>query len=608
MLKPKAGNHYWTDMLKKFVKKYFYYFAYFYRHLRYRLFLAFGLSMLVAFFDGLGLTLFLPLLQMLDGGESSAEGLGQLAFVVEGLEGVGIPISIVSVLLVMVGFFCLKGLVKFWEGAYRTYLRRYYVKRLRYLTINNLSRYSYKSFVLSDSGRIQNTVSGEMERVVQGFTNYLNFLQAAAMVGVYVVLALSVNAQFTALVVMGGLLTNVIYSNIFSRTKRLSKILTGNNHAFQGLLIQKVAFFKYLLATGSMDRFANRLKRLITKIENSHRKIGLLNAFINAIREPMIIIIVVGVILIEIQILGGNLGAIILSLMFFYRALTYLMSGQSYWNSLMNYHGSMDNLTEFLQELEKGRDQQGNSRFQRFTEKMEFQQVSFGYWDKPILKKISLELPKNTTLALVGESGSGKTSLMNLMAGLALPDRGQLLIDGMDMAELDRRSFQRRIGYITQEPVIFNDTVFNNVTFWDVDNTDNRARCIEALKKAAVWNFVKALPQKEDSKLGNNGIMVSGGQKQRISIARELYKEVDFLLMDEATSALDSETEQVIQENIEALKGQYTIVIIAHRLSTVRNVDQILVLKEGEIVQKGSFAELISGSSVFQKMVEMQEF
>ncbi|WP_114750069.1 ABC transporter ATP-binding protein [Pleomorphovibrio marinus] len=595
-------------MLKKFVKKYFYYFTYFYRYLRYRLLAAFALSMLVAFFDGLGLTLFLPLLQMLDGGESSGEGLGYLAFVITGLEGMGISITIVSVLLVMVVFFCLKGLVKFWEGAYRTSLRRYYVKRLRYLTVNNLGRYSYKSFVLSDSGRIQNTVSGEMERVVNGFVNYLNFLQAAAMVGVYVVLALSVNAQFTALVVLGGVLTNFIYTSIYGKTKHQSKLLTGNNHAFQGLLIQKVAFFKYLLATGSMDRFGDRLKSLITKIENSHRKIGLLNSFINAIREPMIIVIVVGVILIEIQVLGGNLGAIILSLMFFYRALSYLMSGQSFWNALMNYHGSMDNLTEFLRDLEKGREQQGNSQFQCFTEKMEFQQVSFGYWDKPILKEISLELPKNTTLALVGESGSGKTSLMNLMAGLALPDSGRLLIDGVDMAELDRRSFQRRIGYITQEPVIFNDTVFNNVTFWDVDSAANRERCKQAMQKAAVWNFVETLPQKEDSPLGTNGIMVSGGQKQRISIARELYKEVDFLLMDEATSALDSETEQIIQENIDALRGQYTIVIIAHRLSTVRNVDQILVLKEGEIVQKGNFAELISSSSVFQRMVEMQEF
>ncbi len=595
-------------MLKKFIKKYFYYFTYFYRHLRYRLFVAFGLSMLVAFFDGLGLTLFLPLLQTLDGGHSSGEGLGQLAFVVDGLEAMGISLNVVSILLVMLIFFGIKGVIKFIEGAYRTFLRRYFIKRLRYMTVESLGNFSYKSFVLSDSGRIQNTVSGEMDRVVNGFLNYLNFLQAIAMVGIYVLLALSVNVQFTVLVVVGGLLTNFIYSGLFSKTKQQSRLLTGSNHAFQGLLIQKVAFFKYLLATGSMEKFSRRLKELIDKIENSHRKIGLIGSFISAVREPLIIFIVVGVILIEIQFLGGSLGAIILSLMFFYRALTFLMSGQTFWNTLMNYHGSMDNLTEFLLELNKGRDRQGQVPFRGFEDKMEFKQLSFGYWDKPILKEISFELTKNTTLALVGESGSGKTSLMNLMAGLALPNAGELLVDGKPMSKLDRVSFQRRIGYITQEPVIFDDTIFNNVTFWDDDTPPNREKCRKALEKAAVWNFVGTLPQKEDSKLGNNGIMVSGGQKQRISIARELYKEVDFLLMDEATSALDSETEQVIQENIDALRGQYTIVIIAHRLSTVRNVDQILLLKDGEIVQKGSFPELMSESSAFKRMVEMQEF
>ena len=191
---------------------------------------------------------------------------------------------------------------------------------------------------------------------------------------------------------------------------------------------------------------------------------------------------------------------------------------------------------------------------------MVFETVGFNYGKKQVLKDISFALHANKTLALVGESGSGKTSLMNLMAGLALPDEGEIYIDGQSFHQLDRRSFQRRIGYITQEPVIFSDTIFNNVTFWDQPSPANKERFYEALRKAAVYDFVMGLEQQEESPLGSNGIMVSGGQKQRISIARELYKDVDILLMDEATSALDSETEKAIQENIEALKGKYTIV------------------------------------------------
>lgn len=204
-------------------------------------------------------------------------------------------------------------------------------------------------------------------------------------------------------------------------------------------------------------------------------------------------------------------------------------------------------------------------------------------------------------MAIVGESGSGKTTLMNLISGLLLPKKGKITFDGISLVELNRKSLQSRIGYITQEPVIFNDTVFNNVSFWDEDTPENRIKCREALRKAAVLDFIDSLKNKEDESLGNNGILVSGGQKQRIAIARELYKEVDFLLMDEATSALDTEAEKIIQKNIDDLKGQITIIIIAHRLSTVRNADNILLLKDGIIEQQGSFKELVIKSPRFKK-------
>ena len=197
---------------------------------------------------------------------------------------------------------------------------------------------------------------------------------------------------------------------------------------------------------------------------------------------------------------------------------------------------------------------------------------------------------------------------MNLISGLLLPMNGDITIDGVSISDLYRESLQSRIGYITQEPVIFNDSVFNNVTFWDKDTPENRRKCREALRKASILEFIDQLENKEDESLGNNGIVVSGGQKQRISIARELYKEVDFLLMDEATSALDSEAEKIIQKNIDALKGKLTIIIVAHRLSTVRNADNILLLKGGQIQKQGTFEELATNSKKKKKMISLQEF
>ena len=225
-----------------------------------------------------------------------------------------------------------------------------------------------------------------------------------------------------------------------------------------------------------------------------------------------------------------------------------------------------------------------------------------------ILKDINLNIEPLKTLALVGGSGSGKTTMVNLIIGLLDPTEGSITVNSKDRSVIDRSTYRRRFGYITQEAVIFSDDIFNNVTFWDEKTPENMERFAEATRMANIDSFVESLPEKENTKLGDNGMLVSGGQKQRISIARELYKDVDVLILDEATSALDSETERSIQENIDNLRGKYTIIIVAHRLSTVKKADKILVLNAGNIISQGNFDQLVESSSLFKKMVELQEF
>tara|TARA_R110001592_G_scaffold105385_3_gene296339 strand:+ start:111212 stop:113017 length:1806 start_codon:yes stop_codon:yes gene_type:complete len=594
--------------LKIFVKRYFYYFTYFYQHLGNKMLIAFFLSMCVALMDGLGLTMFLPLLELIDGGTSQGEGLGGLGFVVDWLKSIGLELTVPVVLLFMVSFFIIKGGFKFIESYYATLLRRNFIKKLRFSTVDLLIGYNFLHFTKADSGRIQNTVSGEVVRVVTAFSNYFFFLQAIAMIVVYVTMAMNVNPQFTLFVVLGGLLSNMLYSVIYKKTKIYSIKITENTHLFQGFLIQLVGHFKYLKATGTLKKYGVNLKEKIQTIEDQYINLGFLSSVVTAIREPIIVVIVIGVILLEILVFGGSLGAILLSLLFFYRSLTYLMALQGYWNEVMANYGSLENIKSFMNELKIGEEHQGSKVFQRFHYELCFDCVCFGISNQSIINDVSFKLKKNQTMAIVGESGSGKTTLMNLISGLLLPDKGYITIDGISIADLNRESLQSRIGYITQEPVIFNDTVFNNVTFWDKDTPENRGKCREALRKASVLDFIDKLENKENESLGNNGIIVSGGQKQRIAIARELYKQVDFLLMDEATSALDSEVEKNIQMNIDALKGKITIIIIAHRLSTVRNADNILLLREGMLEQQGTFSELVTSSPQFKKMVSLQEF
>ncbi|MCR9014844.1 ABC transporter ATP-binding protein [Aquiflexum gelatinilyticum] len=595
-------------MIKSIIKNYLQHFTYFYSYLGNRIFISFGLSIGVALLDGLGLAMFLPLLEMMGGGEQSIESLGNLRFLIDGFNSLNISLTMTSVLVVMLLFFVLKGIVRFIESYYKVILQRYFIQKIRFSQIDLLTEYNYKSFVMSDSGRIQNTVSGEVNKVLGAYNGYFFAMQGLIMVMVYTGLAFTVNPQFTILVIIGGSMSNLLYSWIFKKTKAISRKLTDSNHDFQGLLIQKVAFFKYLKATGQLKDFSNKLKEKVTEIENYLKRIGFLNAFINGIREPLVITVVVGVIILEINALDGSINLILLSLLFFYRALTYLMNLQNYWNAFLANHGSLENMQEFLTELEFGKEENGKIEFEGFEKEIKFQGVGFQYRDEVILTDLNFSIKKNQTVALVGESGSGKTTLMNLLSGLVLPDRGTITVDGKSILDLERGTYQKKIGYITQDPVIFDDTVFNNVTFWAEPNEANKRKFWKALEQASIGDFVKGLPELENTRLGNNGIMVSGGQKQRFSIARELFKDVDFLMMDEATSALDSETEQLIKQNMELLKGKVTIIMIAHRLSTVKHADQIILLNKGQIKEIDNFEGLASNSESFRRMVEAQEF
>lgn len=595
-------------MIKTFVKKYFESFAFFYSFLRYRIFIIVIFNLLIGILDGFGLTMFLPLLQMVDGSSSvDSESMGKLEFLVSFLEDSGLPLNLFSVLMFMAVFFFAKGVAQYLAGVYRVNVQQWFIKKLRVSNIRGLNNLSYKYFVTSDVGRIQNTLTGEVGRISIAFTNYFKAFEYGVLVTVYMVFAFSVDAQFAVLVTIGGILTNFLYKKLYKNTKGISRTLTGETNVFQGLIIQNVSNYKYLKATGSLDRYGRKLEESVHGIERSNRKIGKLDALLTAGREPILISVVVAVIFIQTSYLGSQLGPILISLIFFYRALNYLMQMQVRWNKFLSVSGSMENITQFSKELKSHKEAKGKEKLKGPLETFNLKDVSFYYDDTPVIKKVSLEIKSKETIAFVGESGSGKTTLVNIIAGLLPVDEGKFLINGIKSSDLDISTLQERTGYITQDPVIFNDTVFNNVSFWDEKTEANKKRFWKALRQAAIIDFVEDLSEKEETILGNNGTNLSGGQRQRISIARELYKNVEILILDEATSALDSETERSIQENIDELKGSYTVLIVAHRISTVKNADRIVVMSKGEINNVGAFKPLIDSSPYFKKLVELQE-
>jgi subfamily B ATP-binding cassette protein MsbA len=564
-------------------------------------------SLLIGILDGFGLTMFLPLLQMVsDPGGVESDSMGKLGFLIDFFTDAGIPLTLMPILFLMLFFFFLKGIVNYVAGIYYVNVRESFIENLRLRNIRGLNNVSYKYFVTSDAGRIQNTLTGEVDRVAASYHNYFHAIQDGVLVAVYMGFAFTMDAQFALLVTVGGILTNFLYKKLYRNTKGFSRRLTSENNLFQSLIIQNVSNYKYLKATGSLKSYSTKLEESVGKIRGSQGKIGKLGALLAAGREPILIFVVVAVIYIQTFLLGSGLGPILVSLLFFYRALNYLMQLQIKWNKFLAVSGSLENMTEFGKELKSKKEKIGTQELVQSIQNLKLSNIFFSYKETEILKGISLEIFKNDTIAFVGESGSGKTTLVNIIAGLLPIEGGKYEVNGIDKEILNVNSFQEKIGYITQDPVIFNDTLFNNISFWGEENANNKEKFWNAVKQASIFDFINELPQKEHTVLGNNGVNLSGGQRQRISIARELFKNVEILILDEATSSLDSETENAIQNNIDQLKGNYTLLIVAHRISTIKNADRIVVMKNGEVLSSGNFPFLLEKSKYFKKLVDLQ--
>ncbi|MDX5479931.1 MAG: ABC transporter ATP-binding protein/permease, partial [Cyclobacteriaceae bacterium] len=425
--------------------------------------------------------------------------LGGLGFIVKGIEGLGLNLNLPTVLLIMLIFFTLKGLARFFESYYRNNVQYYFLRQLRLEGINLLKGYAYKFFVNGDSGRIQNTLSGEVNRVSAASNSYFMTLQCAVMAMVYGFLAFMANAEFAVMVMVGGLLSNQLFKIINLKTMDASRKITQEGHDYQGMLIQQVAFFKYLKATGLADYYTNKMAQVIERVEANGKRIGVYGSILYASREPIIMAVAISVIFIQTYLMGQSLGLIILSLLFFYRALTYLMSLQTFYNNFLVNTGAMENMRLFLDELHANQDEYTGRKKLNFQDGIRLKDVSFAYGEKSILADINLGIAKNESVAFVGESGSGKTTLVNLITGLIPVQAGELTIDGVRIQDLDIKTYQSKIGYITQEPVIFSDTVFNNVTFWAEKNEVNLKRFWEALERAHIADFIRYLPDGQDS-------------------------------------------------------------------------------------------------------------
>lgn len=241
-----------------------------------------------------------------------------------------------------------------------------------------------------------------------------------------------------------------------------------------------------------------------------------------------------------------------------------------------------------------------------FEKSIRLENINFAYQEENVLTNFSIEIPKGKTVALVGQSGSGKSTIANLLTRFYDVQEGKISIDGVDIKDMDMHSLRSLMGLVTQDSILFNDSIKNNLLIGKQDATDEEI--IAALKVANAYEFVKDLPNGIETNIGDSGSKLSGGQKQRLSIARAVLKNPPIMILDEATSALDTESEKFVQVALENMMKNRTSIVIAHRLSTIQKADNIIVMQKGEIVEQGTHDELLAKNGSYSKLVMMQSF
>jgi len=556
--------------------------------------------------ESIGISMLLPILNI----DKAVSGQGQYTKAIHAFsELVGMNITLSLLLILLLIAFLFKGVFVFLQDSFSAYIKCRLNKDIRIGFCKKYMNMKYSYYTNTSIGYLNNIITTEIGRCVGALNRYVVVIGRVIVIFIYITCAAIVNYQMTFVAIILSLLLFTLMRVIYRLSRKMSLLISETNAQVQSLLIQTISNYKYIKAT---DSFTHIFKQLFGRISKNYiysLKGAVLTAIPSSIIEPISIVFISGLVIYYVGFQGKPIADITVVLVFFYKAFSCIFRFQSDWQKFNASLGGLEVIRKADIVLDKNKELSGTKIVTKFNRVVELLDVNFSYDSRPVLFDINMKIHKNKSIGIVGESGSGKTTLFDIITGMLTPQSGKISIDGIDYSGLELSSLRKTIGYVTQEPVIFNDTIANNISFWECDSRDGI--CMKRIKDAAILancdRFIKEAEMEYETIIGDKGVKLSGGQRQRIAIARELFKEPDIMIFDEATSALDTESELLIQRSINSLKGERTIVIIAHRLSTVRNCDYIYVLKEGRMVEEGSFDELYGKTnSRFYSMCQAQ--
>ena len=577
---------------------------YLYASIGWRLVAWLGLVGAASLLEGISISLILPILA----GSATTTDSTLYQALTRGAALVGLPYNLWVAVIGMATLYSARTACFIFQEVVAGRITGSQLARMKIELVERVFRADYQHVLERGVSAYTNAATIEIGNVAQVLNNCARFMVALAYTFVYVALPLAINPVFTSVVIVVGIPGYFLIKRAFGLAARYSVRATAANAALQTQLVQAFGSLKYLKSTHGSGKITRRLSATSTEQGDLEYRQRALSAFVSNGAELFFMIVIAVLLVYYVEIARQEVIEILFILFIVRRGMNYALQAQNSFQGFLRYVGSARNFRELIRELEDNEEPAApEGTAPDFDRPIALDGVTFRYGDgAPALDALSLEIPPRSTVAFVGASGAGKSTLATLLTGILPPTAGVVRVGDTPYGELDLAELRRQIGYVTQESVIFSDSVRNNITLWEGDGPDVDAAMREAAEAANIAEFIESLPDGYDTPLGEDGLNVSGGQRQRIAIARELYKSVPVLILDEATSALDSESERVVQQSIDSLRGDKTVIVIAHRLSTVRNADTIFVLREGRLVERGGYAELYARNGEFTRMVDTQ--
>lgn len=519
--------------------------------------------------------------------------------------------ALLFVCVSIVVFVFLSNLFRYMERMTASILKVDIVKNIRVHIFSNITQLHIGFFNDQRKGDLISRFTNDVSEVEGAVVNSLKsvFKEPITLI-VFIVMLFLISAKLALFTLVILPITGGVIAEIIKRLKKralqsqetMGRIVNILDEAFGGMRVI-YAF--------------NARNFLLKKIEDEtafHKKVNLSLSRKNELASP----------------LSELLGVVIVAIILYYGGRSVLAGDESLSASsfilFLTIYASMiqpaKNFSNGITSLQKGlisarrifeiidtesliQDKPNAIALDKFKERIEFKNVSFAYNETPVLKNINLVVEKGKTIALVGPSGGGKSTLADLVPRFYDPQQGEVLLDGRSLTDYQLESLRKEMGIVTQESILFNDTIFNNIAF-GMENVKEED-VIRAAKVANAHDFIIQTEEGYQTKIGERGTKLSGGQRQRLSIARAVLKNPPILILDEATSALDSESERLVQDALTKLMENRTSIVIAHRLSTIQHADEIIVVQNGEIVERGKHDQLMAGSGLYSKLTEIQK-